>query len=160
MSFHLRNWKLSLIQGYHPVYILNQPAIKSNRAQLATRFLPELENSSVVIKLHKSHRYNKTADFSLFALRGGLGLNSHLELPPYEGRLMFTDLLTLEKRHSSPEMAFIHALAAATVTSFIARACRDGQLASCGCSSGSRPKQLNDDWTWGGCGDNLEYAYK
>uniref|UniRef100_A0A1I8Q1U4 Protein Wnt n=1 Tax=Stomoxys calcitrans TaxID=35570 RepID=A0A1I8Q1U4_STOCA len=60
----------------------------------------------------------------------------------------------------SPEMAFIHALAAATVTSFIARACRDGQLASCGCSSGSRPKQLNDDWTWGGCGDNLEYAYK
>lgn len=60
----------------------------------------------------------------------------------------------------SPEMAFIHALAAATVTSFIARACRDGQLASCGCSSGSRPKQLHDDWTWGGCGDNLEYAYK
>ncbi|XP_037941119.1 protein Wnt-5-like [Teleopsis dalmanni] len=60
----------------------------------------------------------------------------------------------------SPEMAFIHALAAATVTSFIARACRDGQLASCGCSRGSRPKQLHDDWTWGGCGDNLEYAYK
>ncbi|XP_019892373.1 protein Wnt-5 [Musca domestica] len=60
----------------------------------------------------------------------------------------------------SPEMAFIHALAAATVTSFIARACRDGQLASCGCSSGSRPKQLHDDWNWGGCGDNLEYAYK
>uniref|UniRef100_W8CBG0 Protein Wnt n=1 Tax=Ceratitis capitata TaxID=7213 RepID=W8CBG0_CERCA len=60
----------------------------------------------------------------------------------------------------SPEMAFIHALAAAMVTSFIARACRDGQLASCGCSRGSRPKQLHDDWTWGGCGDNLEYAYK
>ncbi|EDW04412.1 GH23670 [Drosophila grimshawi] len=60
----------------------------------------------------------------------------------------------------SPEMAFIHALAAATVTSFIARACRDGQLTSCGCSRGSRPKQLHDDWTWGGCGDNLEYAYK
>ncbi|XP_034650138.1 protein Wnt-5 isoform X2 [Drosophila subobscura] len=61
---------------------------------------------------------------------------------------------------AAPEMAFIHALAAATVTSFIARACRDGQLASCGCSRGNRPKQLNDDWTWGGCGDNLEYAYK
>ncbi|KAH8413738.1 hypothetical protein KR222_005447 [Zaprionus bogoriensis] len=60
----------------------------------------------------------------------------------------------------SPEMAFIHALAAATVTSFVARACRDGQLTSCGCSRGSRPKQLHDDWTWGGCGDNLEYAYK
>ncbi|KAH8373056.1 hypothetical protein KR009_011195, partial [Drosophila setifemur] len=61
---------------------------------------------------------------------------------------------------AAPEMAFIHALAAATVTSFIARACRDGQLASCGCSRGTRPKQLHDDWTWGGCGDNLEYAYK
>ncbi|XP_051860554.1 protein Wnt-5 [Drosophila albomicans] len=60
----------------------------------------------------------------------------------------------------TPEMAFIHALAAATVTSFVARACRDGQLTSCGCSRGSRPKQLHDDWTWGGCGDNLEYAYK
>lgn len=60
----------------------------------------------------------------------------------------------------SPEMAFIHALAAATVTSFVARACRDGQLTSCGCSRGSRPKQLHDDWSWGGCGDNLEYAYK
>lgn len=39
-------------------------------------------------------------------------------------------------------MAFIHALAAAGVASFIARACRDGQLASCGCSRASRPKQL------------------
>ncbi|XP_017002439.2 protein Wnt-5 isoform X1 [Drosophila takahashii] len=61
---------------------------------------------------------------------------------------------------AAPEMAFIHALAAATVTSFIARACRDGQLASCSCSRGSRPKQLHDDWKWGGCGDNLEFAYK
>ncbi|XP_037723864.1 protein Wnt-5 [Drosophila subpulchrella] len=61
---------------------------------------------------------------------------------------------------AAPEMAFIHALAAATVTSFIARACRDGQLASCSCSRGTRPKQLHDDWKWGGCGDNLEFAYK
>ncbi|XP_017042079.1 protein Wnt-5 [Drosophila ficusphila] len=61
---------------------------------------------------------------------------------------------------AAPEMAFIHALAAATVTSFIARACRDGQLASCSCSRGPRPKQLHDDWNWGGCGDNLEFAYK
>ncbi|XP_059611738.1 protein Wnt-5 [Phlebotomus argentipes] len=60
----------------------------------------------------------------------------------------------------SPEMAFIHALAAAGVASFIARACRDGQLASCGCSRSSRPKQLHRDWTWGGCGDDLEFGYK
>lgn len=60
----------------------------------------------------------------------------------------------------SPEMAFVHAIAAAGVASFIARACRDGQLTSCGCSRSSRPKQLRDDWTWGGCGDDLEFGYK
>lgn len=57
-------------------------------------------------------------------------------------------------------MAFINALSAAGVASFIARACRDGQLASCGCSRSSRPNQLNKDWTWGGCGDDLEFGYK
>lgn len=60
----------------------------------------------------------------------------------------------------SPEMAFVHALAAAAAASFIARACRDGQLASCGCSRSSRPSQLHEDWTWGGCGDDMEFGYK
>ena len=60
----------------------------------------------------------------------------------------------------SPEMAFVHALAAAGAASFIARACRDGQLTSCGCSRSARPNHLHDDWTWGGCGDDLEYGYK
>uniref|UniRef100_A0A182S815 Protein Wnt n=1 Tax=Anopheles maculatus TaxID=74869 RepID=A0A182S815_9DIPT len=60
----------------------------------------------------------------------------------------------------SPEMAFVYAMAAAAASSFIARACRDGQLASCGCSRSSRPSKLNDDWTWGGCGDDMEYGYK
>lgn len=60
----------------------------------------------------------------------------------------------------TPEMAFIHALASATTASFIARACRDGQLASCGCSRSVRPDQLHEDWTWGGCGDDLEFGYK
>lgn len=60
----------------------------------------------------------------------------------------------------TPEMAFVHALAAATTASFIARACRDGQLASCGCSRSARPNQLHEDWTWGGCGDDLEFGYR
>lgn len=60
----------------------------------------------------------------------------------------------------SPEMAFVHAMAAAAAASFIARACRDGQLTSCGCSRSSRPRQLHTDWTWGGCGDDLEFGYK
>ncbi|CAG9802506.1 unnamed protein product [Chironomus riparius] len=60
----------------------------------------------------------------------------------------------------SPEMAFVYAMASAAVTSFIARACRDGQLTTCGCSRSARPKQLHEDWTWGGCGDDLEFGYK
>ncbi|XP_052865461.1 protein Wnt-5 [Anopheles cruzii] len=60
----------------------------------------------------------------------------------------------------SPEMAFVYAMAAAAASSFIARACRDGQFASCGCSRSSRPTKLNADWTWGGCGDDMEFGYK
>ncbi|XP_055318181.1 protein Wnt-5 isoform X2 [Sitodiplosis mosellana] len=60
----------------------------------------------------------------------------------------------------SPEMAFVHAMAAAAAASFVARACRDGQLSTCGCSRSSRPRQLHSDWTWGGCGDDLQFGYK
>ncbi|KAG5886192.1 hypothetical protein JTB14_026546 [Gonioctena quinquepunctata] len=61
---------------------------------------------------------------------------------------------------ASRESAFAYALAAAGVAHAISRACRDGQLASCGCSRMGRPKDLKKDWVWGGCGDNLEYGYK
>lgn len=60
----------------------------------------------------------------------------------------------------SRESAFAHALAAAGVAYAISRACKDGQLSSCGCSRMKRPKDLRKEWVWGGCGDNLDYAYK
>ncbi|XP_058804725.1 protein Wnt-5b-like [Phymastichus coffea] len=62
--------------------------------------------------------------------------------------------------NASRETAFVHAVSAAAVVHSIGRACRDGQLSSCGCSRGGRPKDLNRQWIWGGCGDNLEYGYK
>jgi hypothetical protein len=31
---------------------------------------------------------------------------------------------------------------------------------SCGCSRALRPKNLNQEWIWGGCGDNIEYGNK
>lgn len=60
----------------------------------------------------------------------------------------------------SPEMAFINAMAAAAAASFIARACRDGQISTCGCSRSLRPRELHNDWTWGGCGDDLDFGYR
>ncbi|XP_019758074.1 protein Wnt-5b [Dendroctonus ponderosae] len=61
---------------------------------------------------------------------------------------------------ASREIAFAHALAAAGVAYSVSRACRDGQLSSCGCSNMERPKDLKQSFVWGGCGDNLEYGYK
>lgn len=42
----------------------------------------------------------------------------------------------------------------------ISRACREGELSTCGCSRTARPKDLPRDWLWGGCGDNVEYGYR
>lgn len=42
----------------------------------------------------------------------------------------------------------------------VSRACREGELSSCGCSRAVRPKDLPRDWLWGGCGDNLNYGYR
>ncbi|XP_075217670.1 protein Wnt-5a-like isoform X2 [Lycorma delicatula] len=58
------------------------------------------------------------------------------------------------------EAAFLHAVSAAGISHAISRACREGQLSSCGCSRSGRPRDLHRDWIWGGCGDNLEYGYK
>ncbi|XP_026470193.1 protein Wnt-5a-like, partial [Ctenocephalides felis] len=59
---------------------------------------------------------------------------------------------------ASRESAFVHAIAAAGVAVQVSRACRDGRLASCGCSRAPRPRDLQKEWVWGGCGDNLEYG--
>ena len=42
----------------------------------------------------------------------------------------------------------------------ISRACREGELSTCGCSRAARPKDLPRDWLWGGCGDNVDYGYR
>ncbi|XP_052779255.1 protein Wnt-5a-like [Mya arenaria] len=60
----------------------------------------------------------------------------------------------------SREAAFTHAISAAGVVHSLGRACREGELAICGCSKAMRPKDLNRDFIWGGCGDNIEHGYQ
>nr|ACJ64864.1 Wnt5 [Schmidtea mediterranea] len=61
--------------------------------------------------------------------------------------------------YSTKEAAFAHAISNAGVVHAIARSCKEGKLSTCGCSDENRPEDLHRDWLWGGCGDNLKYAY-
>jgi len=83
----------------------------------------------------------------------------------------------------------VHALSAAGVVHAVARACRDAELSTCGCSHRPRPPAIarhrprhddpgtpapapgsagpghglpapGEDWMWGGCGDNTDYGYR
>ena len=58
------------------------------------------------------------------------------------------------------EASYLQAIISAGIMHAVAKACKEGQLTRCGCSTLSRPQDLNKEWLWKGCGDNLEYAYK
>lgn len=60
----------------------------------------------------------------------------------------------------SREAAYTYSILSAGVTHEIGRRCRLGLLQSCGCSQAPRPSTVNEKWSWGGCGDNIEYGYR
>ena len=57
-------------------------------------------------------------------------------------------------------MGFVYSMMSASVVHSLSRACRNGDLKSCGCSSKKSPPSLPKDWLWQGCGDNSVYGYK
>uniref|UniRef100_A0A914ZGS4 Protein Wnt n=1 Tax=Parascaris univalens TaxID=6257 RepID=A0A914ZGS4_PARUN len=60
----------------------------------------------------------------------------------------------------SREAAFTYSILSAGVTHEVGRRCRLGLLQSCGCSQAAKPSSVSSEWTWGGCGDNVEYGYR
>ncbi|KAB1254664.1 Protein Wnt-5b [Camelus dromedarius] len=67
----------------------------------------------------------------------------------------------LESHWSREDTAFTYAVRSGPGwVNAISRACREGELSTCGCSRTARPKDLPRDWLWGGCGDNVEYGYR
>jgi wingless-type MMTV integration site family protein 5 len=67
---------------------------------------------------------------------------------------------TLALLLASKESAFAHSILSAGVVHSVSRGCKEGQINSCGCSVAERPDGLNQEWMWGGCGDNVHYGYK
>ncbi|XP_045519135.1 protein Wnt-5b-like isoform X1 [Pieris brassicae] len=135
----------------------NQPGLFSEKSRFCARLRGLTPGQRRICRHHKDHMPTVSA-----------GVRKGIEECQYQfqGRRWNCTITSDETVFgpltliASRETAFTHAITAAGVSLSISRACRDGSLASCGCSRASRPRHLHNDWVWGGCGDNLEYGYK
>ena len=54
----------------------------------------------------------------------------------------------------------MYAVTSASLTHSFARACAMGLLQRCTCDTSRKPKLPNNQWKWGGCGDNFQFGQK
>ena len=71
-----------------------------------------------------------------------------------------TEILNLFFLSGFKETAFMYAVTSASLTHSFARACGLGLLQRCTCDTSRKPKLPNDQWKWGGCGDNFQFGQK
>lgn len=60
--------------------------------------------------------------------------------------------------YATRETAFIHAISSAAITHEITQQCKKGKIPGCTCAVIKKPKKTSDDWTWGGCSDNVKFG--
>ncbi|XP_039263168.1 protein Wnt-5-like [Styela clava] len=106
------------------------------------------------------HRYNDHMPYVNMGARNGLAECKH-QMQESRWNCSTSPETNPEKSITvgSKEVAFSYAITSAGVVHAIARACKNGELKACGCSKHSRPDGLSNDWSWGGCGDDTDYAY-
>jgi len=155
----LENWMAIGLQGYSVVnnpeqYLLSNVGTTS---PLCSRIKGLSEGQEKLCMLYTDHMIHVGR-----GARNGIGecqwqfRNHRWNCTTVQDTTVFGPVLSIP----SKEAAFAHAVASAGVVHSVSRGCRDGQLASCGCSGAKRPKDLKSAWIWGGCGDNIEYGYK
>ncbi|XP_073960780.1 protein Wnt-5b-like [Choristoneura fumiferana] len=135
----------------------NQPDLFSEKSRMCAKLRGLTPGQRRVCRRHKDHMAAVSA-----------GVQTGIQECQYQFKLrrwnctvtgdetVFGPLTLIASR----ETAFTHAITSAGVSIAVSRACRDGRLASCGCSRAARPRSLHRDWVWAGCGDDLHYGYK
>lgn len=149
------------LQGYsvvnNPEQYLLSNTVGAHASSLCSRIKGLSEGQEKLCSLYTDHMIHVGR-----GARNGIGecqwqfRNHRWNCTTVEDTTVFGPVLSIP----SKEAAFAHAVASAGVVHSVSRGCRDGQLASCGCSGAKRPNDLKSAWIWGGCGDNIEYGYK
>lgn len=67
----------------------------------------------------------------------------------------------LRKKMDTKEAAFIQAITSVGILHSVADGCSKGRLLQCSCDSGrpSEPPSNGENWVWGGCADDVGFAY-